>query len=82
MSQQAVERTIGKLVTDGAFRGRFFTDPAAASRCAGLALSATELDALSRISPRLLVRFSARLDDRIRRLVVMEDTLHSAGESR
>ncbi len=70
MSQHAVERAIGKLVTDATFRGRFFEDPAGATLCAGLDLSSTELDALSQISPRLLARFSASLDDRIRRLTV------------
>ncbi len=81
MSQQAVERAIGKLVTDAAFRGRFFRDPAAASLCAGLELSATELEALARISPRLLERLSATLDDRVRRLVVA-DAPGPAEESR
>ena len=70
MSRLGVERAIGKLVTDAAFRGRFFKDPAAASFCAGLDLCPAELDALSRISPRLLAQFSLRIDDRIRRLVV------------
>jgi hypothetical protein len=71
MSQQAVERAIGKLLTDPAFRGRFFQDPAAASLCAGLDLSGTELDALTRISPRRLARFGASLDRRICRLVLL-----------
>ncbi len=77
MTQIAVERAIGKLVTDAAFFGRFFENPAAASLFAGLDLSRAELDALVRISPRLLARFSAGLDDRIRRLVV-EDSPVSA----
>ncbi len=81
MSQHAVERTIGKLVTDPAFRGRFFRDPGAASLCAGLDLSATELDALSRMSPRLLAEVAASLDGRIRRLAV-EDLAGPAGERR
>ncbi len=70
MSQHAVERTIGKLITDPAFRGRFFRDPGAASLCAGLDLSPTELDALSRMSPRLLAQISASLDGRICRLAI------------
>ncbi len=72
MSQHAVERTIGKLVTDPAFRGRFFRDPGAASLCAGLDLSPTELDALSRMSPRLLAQVTASLDGRIRRMAVAD----------
>ncbi len=73
MSQAAVERTLGKLVTDEIFRDRFFMDPAAASFNAGLALSRTELDALAHLSKRTLARFSRLLDDRIRRLPVEGD---------
>jgi putative modified peptide len=47
MSQAAVERTLGKLVTDEAFRARFFRNPAAASFGAGLELSQAEVEALS-----------------------------------
>ncbi|MBP1778924.1 MAG: Ribosomally synthesized peptide [candidate division NC10 bacterium] len=60
MSQAAVEKAIGKLVTDDTFRARFFADPPGASLHAGLELSGAELAAL--------VQFSRRLDDRLRRL--------------
>ena len=70
MSQGAVERALGKLVTDDAFRDRFFVEPALASLTAGLALSPVELEALSHLSPQALARFSRRLDARIRRLPV------------
>jgi hypothetical protein len=69
MSQQAVERTIGKLVTDEAFRARFGADPARASLEAGLPLSVTEREALARIPARALERFANSVDDCIRRLV-------------
>ena len=68
MCQAAVEKTLGKLVTDDAFRVRFFQDPAAASFSAGLELSIAELDALSRLPVEAIVQFSAGVDDRIRRL--------------
>jgi len=68
MSQQAVERAIGKLVTDESFRARFSADPARASLEAGLPLSATELSALTRISEEALRRFAGAVDDSIRRL--------------
>jgi hypothetical protein len=68
MTQHAVERTIGKLVTDADFRARFFSDPAAASWASGLALSPVELDALAALSYAALTRFSKSLDPRIRRL--------------
>ncbi len=48
MSQAAVEKALGKLITDEGFRRRFFKDPAAASFAAWLELSQAELDALLR----------------------------------
>lgn len=68
MSQQAVERTLGKLVTDAAFRDRFFAQPEVATWEAGLPLSPIELDALSRLSRTAIARFSDSLDRRICRL--------------
>ena len=68
MSQQSVERAIGKLVTDESFRARFIADPARASLEAGLSLSGTELSALARIPGDALRRFAGALDDSIRRL--------------
>ena len=58
MSQQAVERAIGKLVTDESFRARFSADPERASLEAGLPLSATELAALIRVPGEALHRFA------------------------
>lgn len=73
MSQAAVEKALGKLITDECFRGRFFKDPAAASFYAGLELSQAELDALARIPLEAIARFSDRLDDRICRLPLDEE---------
>jgi len=70
MSQAAVERALGKLVTDESFRDQFFVDPAAASFNAGLTLSRAELDALARLSKGALAQFNRLLDDRICRLSV------------
>ena len=70
MSQAAVERALGKLVTDESFRDRFFMDPAAASFNAGLTLSQAELDALARLPKAALTQFNRLLDDRICRLSV------------
>ncbi|HSB69349.1 MAG TPA: Os1348 family NHLP clan protein [Candidatus Methylomirabilis sp.] len=39
MSQPAVERAHGKMITDPFFRDRFFEDPAGTSASAGLDLS-------------------------------------------
>jgi len=68
MTQHAVERTIGKLATDAAFRRWFFSNPAVASWEAGLRLSPAELDALSALSCAAITRFSESLDPRISRL--------------
>jgi len=68
VSQNAVERTLGKLATDDEFRARFFENPEAATWEAGLPLSAVELEALSELSRTAIVRFSKSLDSRICRL--------------
>jgi hypothetical protein len=70
MSQRAVERALGKLLTDEAFRETFFRAPGAACVEAGLELSAEELEALRRLSCSALGELSATIDDRIRRLRV------------
>ncbi len=67
MSQQAVERALGRLLTDENFRDRFFASPEIASWEAGFTLSAVELEALSRLSLEALARFSEGLDKRISR---------------
>lgn len=65
MSQQAVERALGKLVIDAGFRERFFANPRAATWEAGLSLSPIEVDALSRLSRGAIARFSEALGPRI-----------------
>src|SRR5258705_11228968 len=70
VSQNAVERTLGKLATDDEFRARFFENSAAATWEAGLPLSPVELEALSGLSQAAVARFSQSLDGRIRRLCV------------
>ena len=72
MTQQAVEQALGKLVADEAFRERFFAAPVAACREAGLALSAVELEALSRLSRHQLARLAEDLDGRISRPCLTE----------
>ncbi len=71
MSQHAVERTLGKLLTDESFRERFFTETAWA---AGLRLSDIELAALSELSRSALGSFSATLDPRICRLCLATES--------
>ncbi len=45
MTQNILERTIGKLVTDEQFRMQFFANPAAATWEAGLPLFPVEVSA-------------------------------------
>ena len=74
MSQHAVERTLGKLLTDEAFRERFFTTPRVTAWAAGLRLSDIELAALSGLSCSALASFSAKLDPRICRLCLPRES--------
>jgi hypothetical protein len=62
VSQQGVERTLGKLLTDPAFRERFFAEPGLACWEAGLQLTAVELEALSAISRAGLLHVAGQLD--------------------
>jgi hypothetical protein len=78
VSQAAVERTLGKLVTDNQFRASFFTNPTAATWEAGLALSPSELEALASLSPAAVARFSRSLDARIIRLRVRKESAPEA----
>ena len=73
MSQAAVEKALGKLLTDEGFRRRFFKDAVVASFAAGLELSRVELEALSRLSIEAVAKFSERLDQRICRLSLDEE---------
>jgi hypothetical protein len=67
VTQQAVERALGKLLTDENFRERFFENPEGASWEAGLALSPIELEALARVPRHALVSLHDDLDKRISR---------------
>jgi len=70
MSQRAVERTLGKLVTDEGFRDEFFAHPETTCLRAGLDLAREEMEALFRVSRAALAALCAHLDDRICRLHV------------
>jgi hypothetical protein len=67
VTQQAVQRALGKLLTDENFRERFFTNPESAAWEAGFTLSTIELEALSRLSHEAVARFSEDIDARISR---------------
>ncbi len=65
MSQRDVERALGRLLTDHAFRQDFFDDPGGACLLLGLQLAPSEIEALLRVPRPTLVDLAGRLDDRI-----------------
>jgi len=70
MSQRNVERVIGRLVTDEAFRRQFVTDPSAALgevTREGVELNDCELRALATIDPGAVGRFIAAIDPRLQK---------------
>ena len=70
MSQRNVERVIGRLVTDEAFRRQFGEDPEAtleALATGGIELTSCELQALVRIDLRQVARFAEALDPRLQK---------------
>ena len=78
MTQASVERVVGKLATDEAFRRRFADHPEASLRelaAAGLELNPCELHALAALDPELLDSFAERLDPRIQK----SDLEHGCG---
>ena len=70
MSQRAVERVLGRLVTDAGFRTAFFRETPDVLLAHAADLTPDELDALRRVPPEALVALETRLDDRICRLCV------------
>ncbi|MBI1813347.1 MAG: Franean1_4349 family RiPP [Deltaproteobacteria bacterium] len=82
MSQRSVESIIGRLITDGAFRGRFFVEPAAVCRDHGLDVTAAEVTALLRIEGRALDSVAHGLDPKIVRALAMSPcVLHTQVEN-
>jgi hypothetical protein len=75
MSQRAVERVVGKLVTDREFREAFFQNPAQSALCLGADLSPEEMDALLRIPVKALDDLYRKMDDRICKLHIARQPL-------
>ena len=68
MSQRDVKRTLGRLMTDAAFRQCCFQDPARACLVRGVQLAPHELEALLRVPRRRLGNLLGTLNSRICRL--------------
>ncbi len=79
MSQAAVERVLGRLVTDAEFRAEFFGEPAGVCRDYGLELTPVELSALLQVDEQALKTLATRLDPKIVRAMTLRVT---EGEAR
>jgi hypothetical protein len=87
MSQPAVERVLGRLLTDAEFRREFLARPAEVCRHQGFDLTPVELAALSRVDQRALRTLAAHLDPKIVRAIPLhlgdgEGRLGSSGGAR
>ena len=80
MSQRDVERTLGRLLTDEAFRDEFFLDPARACLTLGIRLAPHEVESLLRVSRTMLTTLGDRLDDRICRLRIQKADVEKQSE--
>jgi hypothetical protein len=81
LSQPNVERVIGRLVTDEAFRSRFATDPCAVLRelaASGVELTWCEVRALVAIDQRAIARFAAAVDPRLQKSDLHGSPVHGA----
>ena len=67
MSQEAVERFLGRLLTDDAFRQRAASSLVDASRKEGYLLSSEELAAIGKEDIKRLDPVAEQLDSRIKR---------------
>jgi len=70
VSQRGVERIIGKLATDEAFRRQFAEHPESTLRAVvscGLELTPCEIQALAKIDARAVERFAYGLDPRLQK---------------
>jgi hypothetical protein len=65
MSQRAVENTLGRLITDAAFRKEFLASPMAVCREFGVDLTTVELNALLRIDLYKVESLAGSMDRRI-----------------
>jgi hypothetical protein len=77
MSQDDVERLLGRLITDETFRKLAADSLAAACIQNGFQLSATELELLSDLDMEWLMEFSRRIDPGLSRAVTKPPDIQS-----
>lgn len=75
MSQRAVEGLLGRLITDKAFRHKFYEEPVASCAQESLEVTQRELEALLRLDELHLEQFAKRLDPKIVRATVEVNAL-------
>jgi hypothetical protein len=68
MSQRAVENLLGRLITDGRLREKFFQDPAGVCLRESFDLTTRELEALLTLDETGLERFARSVDAHIVRV--------------
>ena len=67
MTQRDVEATLGRLLTDSAFRIRFFTQPETTVVQEELTLTRLEIQMLGRMPIGAVLELASHIDDRLRR---------------
>jgi hypothetical protein len=73
MSQKGVEGLLGRLITDGEFRKRFYQEPAASCMKEKLEITTRELEALITLEETAVEQFARRLDPKIVRAAISAD---------
>jgi hypothetical protein len=71
MTQRTLESTLGRMITDAAFRDRFYNDAASACREHNLDLTPGELSALLQLDNGAVESLSRQLDPRIIRALTV-----------
>jgi hypothetical protein len=75
MSQRDIECLLGRLLTDSAFRVRFFSRPAETAAREGLGMTPRELKQLERVPVSAVLELASHIDPSLRRFEA-PDTAH------
>jgi hypothetical protein len=67
MSQRDIESLLGRLLTDSAFRVRFFSRPAETAAREGLGMTPRELKQLERVPVSAVLELASHIDPTLRR---------------
>lgn len=78
MSQSAVERLLGRLVTDREFRRRFYVEPVVACRLGAIDVTSRELEAVLGTDDTHFDVLAQKLDARIVRATMVRPSIQLA----